>query len=505
MLGLSWKTRGGGTTAIWPQPGCGNVKPERSKQLLWIGAAGLVATLAVASWFGPNSARRLSSKLEAAAQTALDDAGHSWAVATAHGQRININGTAPGPEALEAARAVALNAAGSGGLVLGGVTKVTAYPGDVALDVSPYYWEAQRTGQALQLSGYVPDRRTRRAIDEMTGVLFRIEPNDMVELGAGAPEGVNWEMGARAGLQALQRLTSGTARLEGGTLTVTGEAATSEAAAAARAILRNIGGGLTTVANIGGPSAWAATLGGGALEITGAAPSEAVRTALASAASGRAGLQVSDASGLGGEDGWTGRVLAALPHFLNFTSGRMEVEGTVLRISGTAPGSVLTYLREDMAQIEDGLTVEYDVAETAPAVPEIAEVNLEAATEETCQEAFASIMAANEILFGTGDADISRESGETLDKLVEVARRCADLKITIIGHTDNVGARDKNMDLSRERAEAVSRWFRSRGVADGQMSAAGYGPDRPVADNATETGRARNRRIEFEVTSVEQP
>jgi len=481
------------------------VKPDQSKLLLWIGVAGLLLTAVFAAWIGPNSAARLEAKLEGAAQAALNASGHGWAVATAHGQRININGTAPDEAAMQTARTVALKAAGSGGLLAGGVTKVTTFEGDVVQNVSPYYWQAQRTGQALQLTGYVPDRKTRRAINETTGILFSIAPNDLVELGSGAPAGVNWELGAKAGLQALQRLTSGTARLEGNTLTVTGEAATSEAAAAARNILRNIDGGLETAAAIAGPSAWAAMLAGDTLEITGEAPSAADRTALATAASRRAGLQIEDTSAVGGEGDWPGRVLAAMPTFLKFSSGRMEVDGAVMRISGTAPGSVIAYLREDMEQIEDGMTVEYDVAEAAPAVPEIAAVDLEAATEESCQEAFASIMAANQILFGTGDATISRESGETLDKLVEVARRCAQLRIEIRGHTDNVGARDKNMELSRERAEAVSRWFRSKGVTAEQLTAVGYGPDRPVASNSSEDGRSQNRRIEFEVTSLEQP
>jgi OOP family OmpA-OmpF porin len=481
------------------------VKADRSRLLLWIGVAGLVLTLLVTAWAGPHSAGRLSAKIEAAAQGALDEAGQGWAVATAHGQRVNIEGSAPDETAMANARAVALSAAGKGGLISGGVTKVTTWSGDVAANVSPYFWQAQRVGQALQLTGYMPDRRTRRAVDEMTGVLYRMKPNDLVELGSGAPAGVNWEMGARAGLQALLRLTSGTARLEDNTLTVTGEAATSEAAAAAREILRNVGGGLVTVANIGGPSAWAAALDGGGLAITGAAPTEDDRAAIVTAASRRAGLTINDTSDVGGSDGWTGRVLAAMPHFLGFVSGRMEVEGTTLRISGTAPGSVLAFLREDMAQIEDGLTVEYDVVETAPSLPEIAGVDLGAANKENCQEAFASVMATNQILFGTGDATISRESGETLDKLVEVARRCSDLQIQIIGHTDNVGAREKNMGLSRERAEAVMRWLRARDVPPERMTAAGYGPDRPIAANTDEAGRAQNRRIEFEVTSVEQP
>ncbi|MEZ6022900.1 MAG: OmpA family protein [Hyphomonadaceae bacterium] len=72
--------------------------------------------------------------------------------------------------------------------------------------------------------------------------------------------------------------------------------------------------------------------------------------------------------------------------------------------------------------------------------------------------------------------------------------------IEIAGHTDNQGARDVNMTLSRARAEAVRSYLAEQGVARSRMIAAGYGPDCPRASNATEAGQAANRRIEFNVT-----
>ena len=67
------------------------------------------------------------------------------------------------------------------------------------------------------------------------------------------------------------------------------------------------------------------------------------------------------------------------------------------------------------------------------------------------------------------------------------------------GNTDNVGNRDSNMRLSRQRAEAVTSYLVSRGFERNKFDVVGHGPDKPVAGNDTEEGRARNRRTDFEV------
>jgi OOP family OmpA-OmpF porin len=109
-------------------------------------------------------------------------------------------------------------------------------------------------------------------------------------------------------------------------------------------------------------------------------------------------------------------------------------------------------------------------------------------------------MERNVINFETGSAQIDRESQRLLDNLVSVALRCDRFMIEIAGHTDNVGPRAANLDLSRRRAQAVLAYLAGQGVARDRLSAQGYGPDRPRASNATAVGQAANRRIEFNVT-----
>ena len=73
-----------------------------------------------------------------------------------------------------------------------------------------------------------------------------------------------------------------------------------------------------------------------------------------------------------------------------------------------------------------------------------------------------------------------------------------DYKLIISGHTDSSGNPDKNMILSKERADAVKQYLIVHGVQGHRLSADGYGATKPVADNKTAKGRALNRRVELE-------
>ena len=94
-------------------------------------------------------------------------------------------------------------------------------------------------------------------------------------------------------------------------------------------------------------------------------------------------------------------------------------------------------------------------------------------------------------------AEIEAGSGATLDALAATLARCPGTVVEIEGHTDSQGRESTNLSLSQARAEAVLEALFSRGVSYSAMRAKGYGEGRPVADNDTEAGRARNRRIAF--------
>ncbi|PIU49782.1 MAG: OmpA family protein [Desulfobacterales bacterium CG07_land_8_20_14_0_80_52_14] len=101
------------------------------------------------------------------------------------------------------------------------------------------------------------------------------------------------------------------------------------------------------------------------------------------------------------------------------------------------------------------------------------------------------------IHFDTGKAVIRPESEAVVRQIVTMLRDHADLNILVEGHTDDVGADDANLKLSKQRAEAVVQVIVAQGIAQQRLSAAGFGEKKPIADNKTEKGRAKNRRVEL--------
>lgn len=101
------------------------------------------------------------------------------------------------------------------------------------------------------------------------------------------------------------------------------------------------------------------------------------------------------------------------------------------------------------------------------------------------------------IQFGTGSANIKPASYRLLDEIFESAVVAEGLKLGVYGHTDNQGSNDINIPLSQKRAEAVRSYLLRKGLKANQIEAKGYGSEKPVADNDSETGRSKNRRVEI--------
>jgi OOP family OmpA-OmpF porin len=474
---------------------------SNDRLLAWIGAGGLFV---VVVWGLFGSSPSLENRVEKAARTALAERQMTWVEADAQGQKVVLTGAAPDAPSRDAAVDAALHALGGGGLLAGGVTKVMTAGIEVAPVTSPYVFNATLENGRVMLKGVAPDGAAR---SQILGAARNHFGNGGVDgalsLGKGVPGGVDWGKTISASLAILGDLQRGEVDVIDNRMTISGFAETDAAAAQARQAIANIGSGLDVTSDIVGPPEWTALWSGGKLSYAGKVGSSAAKGLLAGSAKG---VDLDDKSAIGGRDDWSTRVRAILPHFLKFRSGEIIVQGKSIRVSGEAPGSVLGYLREDMSRIRDEYAVTYNVREAAPDMTEISGLDLSAQGPnrgETCQEAFARVMANNSILFGVGDAAISRQSGQTLDKLVEVTRQCDDLRIEIQGHTDSQGARPKNIRLSNDRANAVRKYLTTRGVDQNQITSAGYGPDKPVADNKTTDGRAKNRRIEFVVSSPE--
>jgi OOP family OmpA-OmpF porin len=101
------------------------------------------------------------------------------------------------------------------------------------------------------------------------------------------------------------------------------------------------------------------------------------------------------------------------------------------------------------------------------------------------------------IHFETGKATILPDSESVLSETAKMLQENPDLKVSVEGHTDNVGAAAANQALSEKRAQAVVAWLTSHGVDGSRLKAKGWGQSKPVEDNSTEEGRAKNRRVEL--------
>lgn len=103
------------------------------------------------------------------------------------------------------------------------------------------------------------------------------------------------------------------------------------------------------------------------------------------------------------------------------------------------------------------------------------------------------------ILFETNSAELQASSKENLRNLAAVLRKYPDTDIHVEGDTDSVGTREYNQDLSERRAGTVAGFLQDLGVAGARISTVGLGETRPIATNATEEGRRRNRRVEIAI------
>ncbi|PUE11809.1 hypothetical protein B9Z51_01490 [Limnohabitans sp. T6-5] len=103
----------------------------------------------------------------------------------------------------------------------------------------------------------------------------------------------------------------------------------------------------------------------------------------------------------------------------------------------------------------------------------------------------------NDISFDTGRYDIKPNLRPILDQFAQGLSQQASMEVKIVGHTDNTGSDAINNPLSVNRAQSARDYLVARGVSNSRMAIDGRGSHEPIADNATEAGRARNRRIDI--------
>jgi outer membrane protein OmpA-like peptidoglycan-associated protein len=168
------------------------------------------------------------------------------------------------------------------------------------------------------------------------------------------------------------------------------------------------------------------------------------------------------------------------------------VPGVTSYYGDTAPKSPPAWAAEATMNPDYNAAPAAAAAAAAPAAQEAV---------EACRDAL-NAEAKSGIVFASNKWDVLPASYKTLDKIAKVAKDCNEsFVIEIGGHTDNVGSEAVNQKISEMRANAVLSYLTRAGVSSSKIKAVGYGQAKPVADNGSAQGRAKNRRIEFTVTA----
>lgn len=134
----------------------------------------------------------------------------------------------------------------------------------------------------------------------------------------------------------------------------------------------------------------------------------------------------------------------------------------------------------------------FEMKKTADAKPQQLNVGLQPLSQDTT-------MVLNHVYFQTNRAELADSSRAELMSLVELLQENPSLIVEIGGHTDNQGNATDNLSLSKRRAESVVHFLTEQGIAPERLQAKGYGATRPLADNNTVEGRAKNRRSEMKI------
>lgn len=126
------------------------------------------------------------------------------------------------------------------------------------------------------------------------------------------------------------------------------------------------------------------------------------------------------------------------------------------------------------------------------------------ATNKGCPEVKEEVkkrlsFAATAVQFETGKSTLKKTSNKILDEIVAILNEYPDYNMTIDGHTDNTGNAAKNLELSKQRANAVKEYFVGKGIDGGRITTDGHGDTQPKASNKTAKGRAQNRRVDMDL------
>jgi outer membrane protein OmpA-like peptidoglycan-associated protein len=365
--------------------------------------------------------------------------------------------------------------------------------------VEPYGWSGRKDGNSVVLTGYVPSLAGREEVEDAAASTFAgLSLTSNVKVAAGEPK-MDWIGAIKFAMSQLAALEKGTVELGDRSYAIEGEARDSDAFAALLAANeRTLPASLElATADVSPPKAspytFAAIRGDDNVVLTGFAPTESDKANLVDAAGDLfGGVKVVDRVGFGSgaPPDFVAAASAAMDAAARLAGGRMEMVNTRVKITGEA------FFQRAMDEVQVAAT---------EAMPEGYTLDLAIMTRQVgqpleptqCRDRLQADLKTGRIEFDGANATLAESSLGLLDRVAGTLLRCGDVGIEVAAHADSDGSESKNRDLTQARAETVVDYLVDAGVKREQLTAAGYGEDNPIADNATEEGKRANRRIEF--------
>jgi outer membrane protein OmpA-like peptidoglycan-associated protein len=206
------------------------------------------------------------------------------------------------------------------------------------------------------------------------------------------------------------------------------------------------------------------------------------------------GCATEGGSGVAGWQNWqsgaligagVGAAVGAMAYHRNRTQGALigAVGG------GLAGGAVGAYMDSQRKDLEKSLAKEIQAGQ---------------ARVDTMPNNVVRVTMTSQTAFDTNSSSIKPGFEATMNKVADVVVRYGKTSLTVVGHTDNVGANDYNQKLSERRAHAVAQYLAGRRVDPIRLAVSGKGETQPVASNSSDSGRQQNRRVEIYVEPVVQ-
>jgi OOP family OmpA-OmpF porin len=389
---------------------------------------------------------------------------------------------------------------------LNAVASVEAVPGvrlvndetRLVPEAKPFVWSAERDVVRVTLGGSAPLPATKSKLMEAAhAALGNVEVADQMNLSRGAP--AHFDAAALLLIDQIGRLKDGKITISDNKVSLSGMARELGGREAIAAGLTTLPEGFLVAANDikAPPFVFQAYKDPVAvtLTLTGNVPDDKVHSLLVAGAARKFfnekvvdNLKVS----MGAPAGFAAAVTPALGALSRLSTGTLVVSDRELKLSGDA------FYDAAAVQIRAGLGKDFPKGWQFKA--EISVKPAAAPVDATvCQQLFSDLLTKGNIRFQPKQSAIDPDSAGLLDRLIETALRCPTANIEIAGHTDADGEDGFNQALSEKRAQAVMDYLVKAGLPADRFTATGYGSTQPVASNATDEGKAQNRRIEFVV------